>query len=132
MRFAKRVPPGGTSQRWKLVEELELGEPMEESLVSVETSGARRAQDRYHARSGRKGSGVRCLKEGEPQGELEIGWTSKQDEASTNETEALGAACRAGGFFFFGRLLGELRPPRFCADLVTQDSNVAVQVPDSR
>jgi len=100
MRFAKCVPPGGTSQRWKLAEDLELGGPMEEPLVSVVTSGARGAQGRYHARSGKKGSGVRCLKEGEPQGELEIRWVSKQDEASTNETEALGTACRAGGFFF--------------------------------
>ncbi len=52
MRFVKRVPPGETSQRWKRAEELELGMPMEEPLVSVETSGARRVQDRYHAKMG--------------------------------------------------------------------------------
>ena len=100
MRFAKRDSPGGTSQRWKLVEELELGEPMEESLVSVVTSGARRAQDRYHARSGKKGSCVSYLKEGEPPGELEMRWASKQDEASTNETEALGWLAVPGASFF--------------------------------
>ena len=53
MRFAKRVPPGGTSQRWKHAEELELGAPMEESLVSVEPSGARGTQGRYHANMGK-------------------------------------------------------------------------------
>ncbi len=55
MRFVKRDLPGETSQRWKHAEELELGAPMEEPLVSVETSGARRAQGRYHARNGLKG-----------------------------------------------------------------------------
>ena len=35
----------------------------------------------------------------EPQGEPEIRWASKYDEASTNETEALGTARRSGGFF---------------------------------
>ena len=37
-------------------EDLELGEPMEESLVSVEPSGARRTWGRYHANAGLKGS----------------------------------------------------------------------------
>ena len=55
MRIVKREPPGETSQRWKRAEELELGMPMEEPLVSVETSGARRVQDRYHAKIGLKG-----------------------------------------------------------------------------
>ena len=46
MRFAKRDSSGGTSQRWKLVEELELGEPMEgvvglrRNLRSSEGSGS--------------------------------------------------------------------------------------------
>ena len=109
---------------------------MEEPLVSVVTSGARRTQDRYHARSGKKGSLVRCLKEGEPQGELDIRWASKQDEASTNETEALGTACRAGGFFFLTGFLtncsANFGPLGFCAELLTPDFNLAAQVPDSR
>ena len=42
MRFVKRDSPGGTPQRWEHAEELELGAPMEEPLVSVESSGARR------------------------------------------------------------------------------------------
>ena len=55
MRFVKRVRPGETSQRWKHAEELEVGVPMEEPLVSVEAFSARRAQGRYHAKIGLKG-----------------------------------------------------------------------------
>ena len=55
MRFVKRVRPGETSQRWKHAEELEVGMPMEEPLVSVEAFRARRAQGRYHAKIGLEG-----------------------------------------------------------------------------
>jgi len=52
MRFVKRVRPGETSQRWKHAEELEVGMPMEEPVVSVEAFRVRRAQGRYHVKIG--------------------------------------------------------------------------------
>ena len=75
MRFVKRVRPGETSQRWKHAEELEIGMPMEEPLVSVEAFRAQRAQGRYHSKIGLKGK-LSQLPEGKVAGRRAGGFSS--------------------------------------------------------